>query len=151
MRILGDEQDNEFAESVNKGHRIDPRAQKIFICVITLLVVYVVSLITPTDMLNQVLHMTRETGYVFSWFVEDLQKNASGLIAALTGQATSQVSYASTMIRHVVIALAGAGLALCGAVYQGSFRNALAAPSTLGVMSGVQLGLMVFIVLFLDD
>jgi iron complex transport system permease protein len=55
------------------------------------------------------------------------------------------------MIRHVVIALAGAGLALCGAVYQGAFRNALAAPSTLGVMSGAQLGLMFFIVFFLDD
>lgn len=40
----------------------------------------------------------------------------------------------------LVIAVVGAALALNGAVYQGAMKNALASPSTLGVMSGGVLG-----------
>ena len=41
-------------------------------------------------------------------------------------------------------AVAGAGLALNGAVFQGSLKNALASPSTLGVMSGATLGNVIY-------
>ena len=55
------------------------------------------------------------------------------------------------MVRYLVIAMTGAGLALCGAVYQGSFRNALVSPSTLGVMSGATAGMMLWVVFLVDD
>jgi iron complex transport system permease protein len=55
------------------------------------------------------------------------------------------------MIRYVMIAITGAGMALCGAVYQGSFKNALVSPSTLGVSSGATLGMMIWVVFFVAD
>ena len=46
-----------------------------------------------------------------------------------------------------VLAVVGASLALNGAVYQGAMKNALASPSTLGVMSGGLLGGTVYALL----
>lgn len=43
------------------------------------------------------------------------------------------------------IGLAGASLAACGAVFQGTFKNVLAGPSTMGVMSGGSLGAMLYL------
>jgi iron complex transport system permease protein len=143
--------DNIFAESVDEGHRVDPRAQKVFILAAVLLVIYVLALIVPKDMLFKTWYSFRSEGFTFSWFVSDLQANINGLVAMFTGQEAGPVSYLSNAIKYVVIALAGAGLALCGAVYQGAFRNALVAPSTLGVMSGAQFGLMIWVVLFVKD
>lgn len=47
------------------------------------------------------------------------------------------------MPRILVGALAGASLAICGAVMQGMFRNPLASPSILGVSSGASLGAVI--------
>lgn len=47
------------------------------------------------------------------------------------------------MPRLLVGALAGASLAVCGAVMQGMFRNPLASPSILGVSSGASLGAVI--------
>ena len=46
--------------------------------------------------------------------------------------------------------IAGSALATCGAVFQGSFRNVLAGPSTMGVMSGGTLGILVYLLLFCE-
>lgn len=152
IRVAGDDDDNVYAASVDAGHKIDPRAQVIFVLCVVLAAMYAVGLVIPKDMLNQALHTSGyNAGYSFSWFVEDLQENMAGIMAVLTGNDTGAVRYSSTMLRYVVIALSGAGLALCGAVYQGSFKNALVSPSTLGVMSGSTLGMMLWIVLLVAD
>ena len=44
----------------------------------------------------------------------------------------------------LAVAISGAALALNGAVYQGALKNALASPSTLGVMSGATLGSVIY-------
>ncbi|RVT89987.1 iron ABC transporter permease [Rhodovarius crocodyli] len=49
--------------------------------------------------------------------------------------------------RLLTAGLAGAGLALCGAVLQGIFRNPLVGPQTIGVSSGAALGGVVAIML----
>lgn len=146
-----DEGENIFAEGVDEGHRIDPRAQKIFILGVVLLVVYVVALIIPKDILSEGMARTSSAGYTFSWFVADLQENIAGLLAVFTGNDSADNSYSVSMTHYIVIALAGAGLALSGAVYQGSFRNALVSPSTLGVMTGGSFGMLVWVVLFAGD
>ena len=142
-----DEDDNIFASSVDAGHRIDPRAQKVFILVIVLIVLYLFALIVPKYIGQTTFELGGSPEYTISWFVSDLQENITSFIAVCTGNSSIPSSY----IRYVVIALAGAGLALSGAVYQGSFRNALVSPSTLGVMNGASLGLMLWVVLFMDD
>lgn len=151
IAFLDEGRDNAFAESVDAGHRIDPRAQKVFVLGIVLVAVYAIALVVPKDMLNQGLHVLSSAGYTFSWFVEDLQENVSGLVAVLSGNEAEGSLYSTMMIRYIVVALAGSGLALSGAVYQGAFRNALVSPSTLGVMTGASFGLMVWVVLFSGD
>lgn len=146
-----DEGENEYAKGIDAGHRIDPRAQKVFLLVIVLIVLYLFALVVPKNIFNWQLHATSSAGYTFSWFVEDLQDNVVTLIAAFSGNEIASGSAWTSIFMYAVIALAGAGLALSGAVYQGSFRNALVSPSTLGVMSGASLGLTLWVLLFMDD
>lgn len=47
--------------------------------------------------------------------------------------------------REIGAFLAGAGLSLCGVVFQAMFRNSLATPFTLGISSGAALGASLFI------
>ncbi len=55
-----------------------------------------------------------------------------------------------TTYRYVMIIMAGACLAASGAIYQGTFRNMLASPSTLGVMSGGSVGNVIYVLLFVS-
>ncbi|MDO4183082.1 MAG: iron ABC transporter permease [Coriobacteriia bacterium] len=152
ISIVDDEEGNEFASAMEEGHRVDPRLQKIFVMAVVLLVLYFLGLVIPTDIFNTALHSGgTNTGYSFSWFVDDLLANVNGIVGVLTGHDDGVVSYGQKMIRYVVIAVTGAGLALTGAMYQGSFKNALISPSTLGVNNGATLGMMVWIVFFVAE
>lgn len=151
IRIEG-EQRNVYAESVDEGHKVDPRLQAIFVLCIVLVSLYFFGLVVPKNLFNPNLHQSGYgAGYSFSWFVDDLMANVNGLVSVILGHDDAPVAFSSTMVRYLVIAMTGAGLALCGAVYQGSFRNALVSPSTLGVMSGATAGMMLWVVFFVDD
>lgn len=56
-------------------------------------------------------------------------------------------AFGITLYQYLAVMLAGAALAACGAVFQGSFRNILAGPSTMGVTSGGSLGCLLYLVL----
>lgn len=57
-------------------------------------------------------------------------------------------TFGITVYQYLAVILVGAALAACGTIFQGSFRNMLAGPSTMGVMSGGTLGLLVYLLLF---
>lgn len=146
-----DEGENVYARGVDVGHRIDSRAQKIFVLCVILVAVYAFGCAVPKDLLNWgLLTSTYFTvdgdGMTVSRFAEELQGNMAGIVAALTGDASGS-STVNVMVRYIVVAFAGAGLALSGAVYQGAFRNALVAPSTLGVMTGGSFGMTLWVML----
>lgn len=48
--------------------------------------------------------------------------------------------YSITVVRYTIIVLSGAALAAAGCVFQGSFKNIIASPSTMGVQAGASLG-----------
>lgn len=48
--------------------------------------------------------------------------------------------YITTIVRYSVILLSGAALAAAGCVFQGSFKNIIASPTTMGVQAGASLG-----------
>lgn len=50
----------------------------------------------------------------------------------------------------LMVALTGAALAACGTVFQGAFKNVLAGPSTMGVMSGCSMGCMIYMLCFYE-
>lgn len=54
------------------------------------------------------------------------------------------------ILRYLIVGLTGASLAACGALMQGTMKNVLAGPSTLGIQSGGTLGNLIYILLFLS-
>lgn len=139
---------NAYAAAVDERHGIDPRSRKTMVVCLVLAVFYVVALLLPKNVLYPLL--TGDAPYALATYVRMLTENVGSLLAVLTGNASDGSGggslFASQMIRYVVVALAGAGLALTGAIYQGAFRNALVSPSTLGVMTGGQFGVVAWAV-----
>lgn len=81
--------------------------------------------------------------------LRDVLTALPGILFAAQGE-TTQLQMILTEIRIPRLLLAllvGAGLAMCGAVMQGLFRNPMADPGLLGVSSGAALGAVVCIVL----
>lgn len=56
--------------------------------------------------------------------------------------------FSITFYQYLCVILIGAGLAACGCVLQGSFKNVLAGPSSMGAMSGGTLGCMAYVLLY---
>lgn len=130
----------------------DFRARRIGAVLAVLAALYALALVVPHGMtsLSAIMagHLDIVPLYTPADLAQDLSVNMSHVAAALTGSVSPEL--AEKAMRYAVAALAGAGLALSGAVYQGAFRNALVSPSTLGVMTGGSLGVMVWVVLFVD-
>lgn len=87
----------------------------------------------------------RQWEFSAAFVYESVSMRFHQLYGFITG---SSDGMAVTVYQYVAVILAGAALACCGAVFQGSFRNVLAGPSTMGVMSGGTLGYMIYLLLF---
>ena len=73
--------------------------------------------------------------------------NELGLTGAEIAPIEQSVIWNLRLSRALVAALAGAGLAICGAILQALLRNALAEPFVLGVSAGASTGAVCVIVL----
>ncbi|MGR3271609.1 FecCD family ABC transporter permease [Thalassococcus profundi] len=73
--------------------------------------------------------------------------NELGLTGAEVPPVEQSVVWNLRLSRALVAALAGAGLAICGAILQALLRNALAEPFVLGVSAGASTGAVCVIVL----
>ena len=73
--------------------------------------------------------------------------NGLGLSAGEVPPIEQSIVWDLRLSRALVAALAGAGLALCGAILQALLRNALAEPFVLGVSAGASTGAVCVIVL----
>ena len=143
---------NLYAESVDAGHKVDSRAQKVFVLAVVLVVLVVFAMLVPKGMFDPGLLMSMNMAahsdyWTVSWFATQFSENMQTFILLFVGNADS----VSDFVHYFVIALAGAGLALTGAVYQGAFRNALVSPSTLGVMTGGSFGMMLWVLVITES
>lgn len=147
---FSDDGDNDYADQVRSGHGVDPRTRVIIILGVVLVVLYVFGLIVPKNIINTGLNESGvNKGYTLSWFVDALMANVNDLVAVVCGSGSTE--QAVPLCTLVIVALTGAGMAMCGSVYQGTFKNALVSPSTLGVMSGASLGMTLWVLLFVAD
>lgn len=58
--------------------------------------------------------------------------------------------FQANFIRYTIIVMSGAALASAGCVFQGSFRNIIASPSTMGVQAGASLGNALYTLFFVE-
>ncbi len=152
VQLEADERGNDYAAARDRGHAVDGRLQVLFVLLVVLAVVYVVGLVIPKGLFDGALHdSSGGEGYGLAWFFRDLGANLNALVVTLSGAVPESGSAAPLMIRFVVIAASGASMALVGALYQGSFRNGLVTPSTLGVMAGCGLGMACWVAFFYDE
>lgn len=86
-----------------------------------------------------------DPAYIF----ETVERHFNGLFAFLFGTAANP-GMEGRVCQCAGAVLAGAALASCGAVFQGTFKNVMAGPSTMGVMGGCMLGCLVYLLLFVD-
>ncbi len=77
--------------------------------------------------------------------------NGLGLTGADIPPIEASVVWDLRLSRALVAALAGAGLAICGAILQALLRNALAEPFVLGVSAGASTGAVCVIVLVASE
>lgn len=80
-----------------------------------------------------------------AWVFESVRSRFEQLYQFLFWGSTP---FAIMVWQYLAIMLVGAALAACGAIFQGSFRNVLAGPSTMGVMSGGSLGCLLYLLFF---
>ena len=149
-----DEESNAYAEDIDQGHKVDPRAQVVFVMGVCLVVLYFVSYLLPSNVGDAIfgIALIQDHTYTFSEFVGQIQSNVTAMVAIFSGNGDSVArGYTTELFKLIVVCLAGAGLALTGAIYQGAFKNALVSPSTLGVMTGASFGTMMWVVLFGGD
>ena len=130
-----------YAEVNDARYAMDPRKRNCILLAVALVVLTVVVVILPDSVYNQ----TYVNNSLARW-VETLSENLTNLSAMVTFQAyTGQMTF--KVCQYLIVIVAGAALAACGAMYQGALKNAMASPSTLGVMSGGQLGSVLYILL----
>lgn len=116
----------------------DVRSLRLIVIAVVLVVCLIAAIIVPNYIISESHALT------FSWFVQTISDNMSNLLEYFTGDnPKSPMQY--KFFRYIIVAIAGAALGISGAVYQGSMKNALASPTTLGVMSGGTVGMVLYI------
>lgn len=122
-------------QQARQGQRME--ARRVFLLFVAFVVVACVILILPTGAFAKSL-----TGYPLSAFLADVSTNVQSLVNLAVGASSG---YETRLMAVIVCAVSGAALGLCGSTFQGAFNNPLAAPKTLGVMSGGAVGALVYV------
>lgn len=87
--------------------------------------------------------------YSPAYVLDIIRKNLENFYNFVIGNGTPG-SIDLQILRYLIVGLTGATLAACGALMQGTLRNVLAGPSTLGVQAGGTLGNLLYILLLMD-
>ncbi len=136
-RISVRSEGNVFAQDAQERHGMRPESRRVIVLAVVFALVFVSASILPTHAFAMAL-----TSYPLAAFLADVSAN----LAAFTGVFTGNGSAFETRFMAVLVcAVGGAALGLCGSTFQGAFNNPLAAPKTLGVMSGGALGALVYV------
>lgn len=132
---------NVFAADVQQRHGVRTEVARVTVLAIACILVLFAAMVLPTSAFEDSVFK-----YTLSTFLEDVSANLSGLVGIFVGNTGFETRFMAVL----VCGISGAALGLCGSTFQGAFNNPLAAPKTLGVMSGGAVGALVY-VLWLQD
>lgn len=131
-----------YTAQMDARYAMDSRLRTIICMLIAVIVLVPFMVISPRGWLA-----STYVGNGLAGWLEILQSNlqaASNLFSGVEDGNGLLIVFWQT----AAVAIIGAALATNGAVYQGALKNALASPSTLGVMSGGTLGTIVYMLVF---
>ena len=127
---------NPYAAQQDKRYSMDPRSAK----TVRLGILFVIAFVLCAAVLPSPTYNTFT--FSFQSFMSCVQINVADLLSMFGRNSGNIMPY--RLCTYGIIALAGAGLSITGAVYQGALKNALVTPTTLGVNTGGALGAVVF-------
>lgn len=137
---IKEEEKNLFRDARKANWRMDHRTRNMWIMAVCVVVAYLLAILLPNGLNGNNLHLS------VAWWSEMLQQNIRDLAVMLSG---GNADYMDLKVcTFAAVALVGAALACSGAVYQGSLRNGLASPTTLGVQTGGVLGGTIYVLFF---
>lgn len=131
-----------YAEKRDAQTKMPRQKRTIIVLAVTLVIVYVLAVVLPPEIFT-----SNMAGTTLAGWLSILINRTADFASYLTFQGT-YINMDWVANRYMIVGLAGAALAISGAVYQGSLSNALASPSTLGVMTGANVGRMVYAIFF---
>lgn len=109
---------------------------------ILLSLLILLSVFLMTDVLNH--------SWTLAEYIEMVKERFVNMASYLSGRgAVNGVNF--SIYTFLIVALTGAALAVCGATYQGVFKNPMASPTLLGVESGGMLGAMIYVLIFIKE
>ena len=144
FRLRKSEEVSVYSEQMDRRYDMDARGKKMIVLGVALLLALVVGLVLPAGFFG--------LGKTATWasFLSTAAGNIQGLLDYFSGAGPyDPMRY--KFCSYLIIAIAGASLGISGGVYQGALKNALASPTTLGVISGGSLGMMLYVVFCTDD
>ena len=118
---------------------MDARLKKLIVLAVALVVVFFLACVLPTNVFDP-----GRADKTIGTLAAETATAVQGFIGFFVDPNTM---YGTYMLTVLVTLLAGAAMGLSGGVYQGALKNALASPSTLGVMSGAQFGGVLYLML----
>jgi len=131
-----------YNAQMDERHALDRRVRVLVIAAVIMLLCIPVLSILPNGLFGP-----GKPAVTPALLGEHLGRNATALLNWVSGgPVTSGISI--VVLQLVATAIVGAALALNGCIFQGALKNALASPSTLGVMSGGTLGTLIYTLLF---
>ena len=138
IRLHKNEEVSVYTAANDARYAMDPRKRNTIILAIALVLITIFALILPDSVYN-----TQYVNYSPALFFQQVGENLDGIARTLTGDFANWPYF--KICQYIVVILAGMALATSGACYQGALKNAMASPSTLGVMSGAQMGIVIFV------
>ena len=129
--------DNALAKDIEERNGMRPETRRVLVLGVIGVIVVVLAMILPTYAFE-----ISFTEYPLSAFLEDVRANFEGLVGVMVGDSAG---FETRFMAVLVCAVSGSALGLCGSTFQGAFNNPLAAPKTLGVMSGGALGALIYV------
>ena len=128
-------------QALGQRSLLSRRGRVVLRLAIALALVFCAVMVLPDSTFN-----ANNNSLSLAWFISMVQRRVTNITRAIAGEgAFGGIDF--IFFRYVIVALAGAALAVSGAAYQGSLKNQLASPSTLGVMSGAQMGSVLLVLI----
>lgn len=131
-----------YTAQMDARYAMDSRLRTIIIMLVAVVVLVPLMVISPRGWLT-----STYIGNGLAGWIDILQSNLQAASNIFSGVKDGN-GLIIVFWQTAAVAVIGAALAINGAVYQGALKNALASPSTLGVMSGGTLGTIVYTLVF---